>query len=365
MAEKILHHNTPIDCMAFNADCSQLAIALANHNVEIYQFKSNGKWARKTTLEKHVARVTGIDWAPNSNKIVTCSSDRNAYVWEPFGNDEWNPVLVILRIARAATTVKWSPHENKFAVGSAARQVTVCYYEKEQKCWVSKHIKKPIKSTVTCVSWHPNNYLLAVGSSDNHCRVYSAFVKDIESKGSDVSWGSKMSFANCLAEHRCAGWVTSCSFNAAGTHLAFVAHDSTLQICGAQEKEAIVYLGSQLPFCVVEWSSDCNLIAAGHDRSVFGFNFNGSEIVCEGKHTGMNSNSDNFIDSRQMFRNRDTRGTETGIKINTVHVAPICDLKICVGEKGNIERFATCSSDGKIYAWTWTDLCKELEALKL
>lgn len=200
MATKVLHHDVPIDCMAFNADCSQLALALANHNVEIYQFTGRN-WAKVATLEKHVARVTGIDWAPNSNKIVTCSSDRNAYVWEPMGDNQWSPVLVLLRISRAATTVKWSPNENKFAVGSAARQVTVCYFEETQDCWVSKHIKKPIKSTVSCVSWHPNNYVLGVGSSDNHCRVYSAFVKDIEEKGKDKTWGSKMSFGNCLAEY--------------------------------------------------------------------------------------------------------------------------------------------------------------------
>ena len=208
MAQKILHHNTPITAMAFNADCSKLAIALSNHNVEIWQTAGGfrAKWEKIQTLSKHVSRVTGIDWAPTTNKIVTCSSDRNAYVWEPIEGEngqDWAPVLVILRISRAATTVKWSPLENKFAVGSAARQVSICYYEKDQACWVSKHIKKPIKSTVTCVSWHPNNFVLAVGSSDNHCRVYSAFVKDIENKEDvvDKAWGSKMTFANPLCTY--------------------------------------------------------------------------------------------------------------------------------------------------------------------
>ena len=59
----------------------------------------------------------------------------------------WKPSLVILRINRAATVVKWSPKgelvnllvavlnrqqtENKFAVGSGARCVSICYFEKE------------------------------------------------------------------------------------------------------------------------------------------------------------------------------------------------------------------------------------------
>jgi len=354
----------PIDCMAFNADCSQLALALANHNVEIYQYQGPSRWTKVATLEKHVARVTGIDWAPNTNKIVTCSSDRNAYVWESLGDNQWSPVLVLLRISRAATTVKWSPQENKFAVGSAARQVCVCYYEERQKCWVSKHIKKPIKSTVTCVTWHPGNFILGVGSSDNHCRVYSAWIKDIEEKG-DKPWGSKMSFGSCLMSYKCSGWVTACSFDASGQHLAFTGHDPTLQIAEAQNPEPTIYYGGQLPFCTLEWSSDCNLIAAGHDRAVFSFSYNGSNIACDGKHLGMDANRNNFMDSRQMFRNRDSKGTENEVKINTVHIAPICDLKICVGEKGNVEKFATCSSDGKIYTWAWSNLCTQLEALKI
>lgn len=36
--------------------------------------------------------------------------------------------------------------------------------------WVSKHIKKPIRSTILSLDWHPNNILLAAGSCDFKCR---------------------------------------------------------------------------------------------------------------------------------------------------------------------------------------------------
>lgn len=64
--------------------------------------------------------------------------------------------------------------ENKFAVGSGARLISVCYFEKENDWWVSKHIKKPIRSTVTCLDWHPNDVLLVAGSTDFKVRVFSA-----------------------------------------------------------------------------------------------------------------------------------------------------------------------------------------------
>eukprot|EP00116_Pleurobrachia_bachei_P015545 sb/3475807/ len=44
--------------------------------------------------------------------------------------------------------------------------------------WVSKHIKKPIRSTILCVDWHPSNYILAIGSCDFKCRVFSSALKD-------------------------------------------------------------------------------------------------------------------------------------------------------------------------------------------
>merc|ERR1711936_852986 len=87
--------------------------------------------------------------APNTNRIVTCSSDRNAYVWVQGQDGQWKYTLVLLRINRAATCVRWSPDENKFAVGSGAKIISVCYYEKDNDWWVAKHIKKPLKSTVT------------------------------------------------------------------------------------------------------------------------------------------------------------------------------------------------------------------------
>ena len=92
-------------------------------------------------LDQHDIRVTGIDWAPSTNRIVTCSADRNAYVWNLMPNGEWRHTLVLLRINRAATCVRWSPKENKFAVGSGDRLISICYFEAENDWWVSKHIK--------------------------------------------------------------------------------------------------------------------------------------------------------------------------------------------------------------------------------
>lgn len=52
---------------------TEIAVSPNNHEVQIHQF-SGGKWNLTDTLSEHGQRVTGIDWAPNSNRIVTCGA---------------------------------------------------------------------------------------------------------------------------------------------------------------------------------------------------------------------------------------------------------------------------------------------------
>ncbi|EOA93277.1 Actin-related protein 2/3 complex subunit 1B, partial [Anas platyrhynchos] len=113
----------------------EIALCPNNHEVHIYR-KDGAKWSKVHELKEHNGQVTGIDWAPESNRLVTCGTDRNAYVWTLKGN-VWKPTLVILRINRAARCVKWSPKENKFAVGSGSRLISICYFEQENDWWGS------------------------------------------------------------------------------------------------------------------------------------------------------------------------------------------------------------------------------------
>ena len=75
-------------------------------------------------------------------------------------------------------------------MGSGARLISVCYYEVENNWWVSKHIKKHFRSTVTCLDWHPSNCLLAAGSTDFNVRIFSAFIKGEDERSLATTWGS-------------------------------------------------------------------------------------------------------------------------------------------------------------------------------
>ncbi|KAH8827369.1 WD40-repeat-containing domain protein [Flagelloscypha sp. PMI_526] len=262
---------TPITAHAFNADRSNVAVSLNDNTVQILGRKGT-EWTTIDTLAEHDKIITSIDWAPYTNRIVTSSQDRNAYVWQETPDPEtgkvvWKPTLVLLRINRAATHVRWSPKEDKFAVASGARAIAVCSFDPENNWWVSKLLKKPIRSTVLSVDWHPNNVLIAAGSADMKARVLSAYIKEVDEKPAPTVWGSKLPFNTICGEYGSpsGGWVHTVGFSPDGDALAFASHDSTI---------SLVYPGSgaiyniripTLPLTTLTWVSPFSLIAAGHD----------------------------------------------------------------------------------------------------
>lgn len=76
MASPEVHHlfHRPIADHSFSADRQTLAVARDNA-VDLYQ-KSEGKFVLNDELKGHDKTVTGVDVAPSSGRIVTCSQGR-------------------------------------------------------------------------------------------------------------------------------------------------------------------------------------------------------------------------------------------------------------------------------------------------
>ncbi|KAG8884333.1 hypothetical protein FRB98_002499 [Tulasnella sp. 332] len=276
---------SPVTAHSFSPDKEQLAVSLNSNEVTIFSRKG-GAWDPIDTLPDHDKLVTSIDWAPKTNRIVTCSQDRNAYVWTQVPDPQqgnalvWKPTLVLLRINRAATAVKWSPKEDKFAVASGARAIAVCSFDADNDWWVSKLLKKPIRSTVLSIDWHPNNVLLAAGSADFKARVFSAYVKDVDKKPAPSVWGEKLPFNTVCGEYSSTsgGWVHTVGFSPSGDVLAFASHDSSVTIVYPGATPTIISIKmSTLPYVALTWVSEQSIVAAGHDCQPMLFALTGDE----------------------------------------------------------------------------------------
>ncbi|KAJ3474564.1 hypothetical protein NLI96_g12390 [Meripilus lineatus] len=339
--------------------------------------------ANRTELA-HDKLITSIDWAPNSNRIVTSSQDRNAYVWQQTpdpmtGQLIWKPTLVALRINRSATFVRWSPNEDKFAVASGARAIAICSFDPEGDWWVSRLLKKPIRSTVLSVDWHPNNVLLAAGSADMKARVLSAYIKDVDKRPAPTVWGEKLPFNTICGEFSspAGGWVHTVAFSPSGDVLAFAGHDSSISIVYPGGAVTSIKI-STLPLVTLTWVSEDSIVAAGHDCQpyLFGGSESGWELVGSLDDPNANKQSGGArsgfggaspvgrLNSAAFntFRNADSRGISnipgsptasnaTESELFTVHQNTITEVRPYDGVPGAISRVSTSGVDGKLVVW--------------
>ncbi|KAI8826840.1 WD40-repeat-containing domain protein [Fimicolochytrium jonesii] len=346
----------PITCHAFNKDRTQVAVSPNNNDVEIYQKNRAGGWDLLHTLAKHDKLVTSIDWAPNTNRLVTCSQDRNAYVWDWDAKlGRWEASLCLLRINRAATFVKWSPKENKFAVASGARLISVCYFEVENNWWVAKHIKKPIRSTVTSVDWHPDNILLAAGSTDMKARVFSAYVKGVDAQIPAPVWGEKLPFNTVCGEFSSASgaWVHSVAFSPSGNYVAFASHDSTVAIANGPNNPVVTIPTGGLPLVSIIFTSETSIVGVGHDCTPYLLAERNGQWEVVGKLDQGQKKAAAASSAFKMFQQMDSRAQQSApkVELNTTHQNTITCVRPHTGASDSVSKFSTSGVDGKLVIW--------------
>jgi len=362
---------------AYSPDGKQAAVS--KNDDAVYIYNTNGSadassWDQVQVVTEHSGRVSGIDWCPKTNLIVTCGHDRNAYVWKYEDIEKaWKPTLVILRINRAATCVRWSPNGDKFAVGSGAKCVPVCHFEGQQNWWISKMIKHH-KSSVLDLAWSPNQKFLITGSSDFKCRVFSAFIEGIDKPDDDGKsslWGKNNDKVTqfgeiCWEFDDAKAWVQGVAWSPNGMQVAFAGHGSTLTFAalntGGKPDVQTIYQRT-LPTTMVNFMDDNTLVAIGFDNNPTVYEKGGSGWAekrqldaagGEGKKAPPGPPAaGNAATARNVFQDRDTRGKagdSAGVKeeppIKTIHQNLILDFKFRGPKK-----FSTSGVDGRIVQW--------------
>ncbi|KAG4920933.1 hypothetical protein JHK84_049784 [Glycine max] len=328
------------------------------------------------------------------------------YVWNLEGS-EWVPTLVILRLNRAALCVQWSPKgmnpslpslgcnvnigglilhwatfalpysENKFAVGSGAKTVCICYYEQENNWWVSKLIRKRHDSSVTSVSWHPDNILLATTSTDGKCRVFSTLIKGVDAKDSKKGTSSDSKFGELIVQlDLSSSWTFGVKWSPSGNTLAYAGHNSMIyfvdDVGPSPLAQNVVF--RDLPLRDVLFVSERKVIGVGFDCNpmVFAADERGiwSFVRYLGERKAASSGpryGSQFSEAFGKFYGQSKHGVsndavETSRARGTVHENCInCIMPL--GDHGTlIRRFSTSGLDGRIVVW---DLENEQDLLEL
>ena len=210
---------------------------------------------------------------------------------------------------------------------------------------------------------------------------------------------TKAPFGTLLCEIPNAGWVHDVKWSADGTQLAWVAHDSTLNVlpwvlnAPASDIAAPTTVKVPgLPFRTLLWLSATTIVAAGYDCSPFVFgrkNGNGGvwtmgKALDQADSEGGSSKSGgggNVSSALAMFKSRDRVGgggdgssaskgpADSPDVLPTKHQNCITALEIYArGSDGlSVEAFSSSGVDGRIVMWYTSDkeLAEELSKLSI
>ncbi|KAK9836336.1 hypothetical protein WJX81_006508 [Elliptochloris bilobata] len=187
-----------LSCHAWDSRCARLAICPNNHEVHIYDTPElEHGWVRAAVLAEHGQLVSGLDW--HGERLVSCSHDRNAYVWTRGADGQWKPEMVITKLDLAALCVRWSP------------------------------------SSVAAVAWHPGGALLATASSDGRCRIFNARITGVDSAldGGHHPALAASRFGDLLSDIApgC-GWGLACAWSPSGDEVAMACHGAAVAFAG-------------------------------------------------------------------------------------------------------------------------------------
>jgi actin related protein 2/3 complex subunit 1A/1B len=260
---------------------------------------------------------------------------------------------------------------------------------------VSKHVKKPLRSTVLSIDWHPNNVLLAAGTADAKAYVFSSFIKGVDAKPEATVWGDRLPFNTVCGDFKApnGGWVHDVAFSPSGNILGYVSHDSAVNLVypdgpGLPPQAHISVRTQTLPYLSLTFTSEESLIAAGHDcqPTVFAVGANGWELshsLDDPAQAGSRGLTPNATGSRgpapgrlnneafQRFRQADSRGqTKPGLDLisgpGTAAVGPDGHLltvhqnSITIiqpyewAQTGEATKVYTAGKDGRLVIWPVT-----------
>jgi len=224
---------------------------------------------------------------------------------------------------------------------------------------VSKMLKGH-RSTIQAVAWHPSCPIVATACTDHKCRVYSAYLKNVDGKEVETPFGPNPKFGTLFHEIESLGWVRNVAFSPAGDAFAFCSHNSTVTffdvVSGAQQ----VVRMSELPLTNIIFLPDGNVVGVGHSYDPILFARTSSGWQVAGKLTGVKkqeSKKDNFSSARSMFQEQSRMGQSSGAaaadKLDSIHSNLVCGLQLFGSDIGGTSaEFTTSSLDGKIAFWT-------------
>ena len=259
-----------ISCVAFNKDFTQVALSKKDNLIYIYSIKDLMKpdtWKLLYTLDSHFQYISGLDWCPATNRLLSCSYDKTSFVWE-FSDKKWNPNNVVATTKLGYLCCKWNKRGDKFCEGTSAKQLLIGYFNKKSNWWMGVNIKAHKSSVVTC-EIDPTSLFVLSGSTDLRIYVSSCYLPEVDDQFlNDSTKPLAQEFGQVIYEFKTNCWVNSVAWLPSGNLGIVAGQDATISVINYSEQKSDVIRCKHSPATSLIPISDTSFLAVCYDRNI-------------------------------------------------------------------------------------------------
>ena len=206
--------------------------------------------------ERHRWMVRSLAWSPDSQWLISGSSDGTLHLWNAFsGETTWTHSAGQASYVWAMV-LAWSPNGRQIALGDDAGLVRICDLRETEPSSISGAWTRTLRGHsdwLNALSWSPDGSRIASASDDTTVRI----------------WSLEHSSSEPLIYRGHKRWVTAVAWSPDGTRIASAGNDMTVQVWDAQTLQQLSsYNEHTFSIPLLVWSPDGSRIASCSDKIV-------------------------------------------------------------------------------------------------
>ena len=261
-----------ISVLAFNKDFSQVALSKKDNLIYIYSvpdFKKTDNWKLLYTLDSHFQYISGLDWHPETNRLLSCSYDKTSFVWD-LNEGKWIPSNVVITTKLGFLCCKWNKRGDKFCEGTSEKKLFIGYFSEKSNWWMGINIKAHKSSVVTC-SIDPTSLFVLSGSTDLRIYVSSCYIPEVDDQFlTEETKPLAQKFGQTIVEFKPNCWINSVAWLPSGNMGIVAGQDATLTLIDHKDSEhkPEVIRCKHSPVTMIIPIDDNSFYAVCYDRNI-------------------------------------------------------------------------------------------------
>ena len=268
-----------INILSFNKDFTQVALSKKDNIIYIYSindFMKPETWKELYKLKSHYQYISGLDWCPETNRILSCSYDKTSFVWD-FAENKWTPSNVVMTTKLGYLCCKWNKRGDKFCEGTSAKQLFIGYYNSGTNWWMGVSIKGHKSSVVTC-EIDPTSLYVISGSTDLRVHVSSCYLPEIDDNFlSDEQKASAQPMGTILYEFKENSWINSVTWLPNGLLGLAAGQDAIISVVHPTEQKTDEIRCKHAPATMLIPKDDNSFYAVCYDRNIVEYEKKGEQ----------------------------------------------------------------------------------------